>query len=212
MTSAFLNILLFWCLPMLVLVATFLLGLRRSFCCQPSTDPSPKTPPRKESKNASTQEVAVQHFGEGAYDGWQLAREIGGQNWMRIYVRVRGGELGFRVQASADASMEHFLCMLQEWDLVPRWISYAKDTGILSQPRTDLLFLYADFGWRPLPLPSMHCVLEAHVAQYAALPDETLPEGSVVASGQPNLPRFLVTAASAAADEPSRGRGACRRK
>lgn len=96
----------------------------------------------KEKVDASdlpVQEVVEREFGLGCYAGWELAREITGDQWMRIWVRVRDGELGFRLTACADASVSQYICFLQEFDLLPSWIKYAKKSGVLRQLVSSVL-------------------------------------------------------------------------
>lgn len=59
---------------------------------------------------AST-ESAVSHTSfEYDRDGFQLAREILGEQEIRVWVRVRRGELAFRFSANLDASIAETVC------------------------------------------------------------------------------------------------------
>eukprot|EP00966_Prymnesium_polylepis_P194922 4518293-Prymnesium_polylepis.1 len=99
----------------------------------------------------------------------------GGSEWMRIWLRMRNGMLGFRFNCCADASVCQFVCMLQEWDLLPTWVKYARDAGVLRQEVSNELFVFGDFNWRPWPLPAMSVVLRSTLRHCNALRHEQAP-------------------------------------
>lgn len=90
---------------------------------------------------------------------------------------------------------------------MPLWIKYAKEAAILSQPFTNTLYLFAYFSWWPLPLPSMYCVLHAHIRPCAPLPHE-IAASDVQSTGELAVQNnhFLVTVRTPSKDEFDRGR------
>eukprot|EP00966_Prymnesium_polylepis_P267781 6186157-Prymnesium_polylepis.1 len=87
-------------------------------------------------------------------------------------MKIEHGELAFRIQCGADASLSQALCVVQEWDLLPTWIKFAKKAAILRQDVSNELWLYADFNWWPMPMPAMWCLIRLRFQPCLPLPDE----------------------------------------
>lgn len=92
---------------------------------------------------------------------WQLAAELGGEQSMTVYTRVRRGELALRFVVTVDASISELIALLREADLYPTWNPYCTEAGILHLESPLELWAYAAFNCWPLPIPPLFAFVHA---------------------------------------------------
>lgn len=100
----------------------------------------------------------------GRFDGWTHARTLTGEQWLRVYTRVSGHELGVRVHGFALADAATLLSVLREVDLMPQWNRFCDRAELLhvASP-TDIT---AVAGTKlPWPVPPQSLRVRAQVAR-----------------------------------------------
>ena len=91
-----------------------------------------------------------------------------------------------------------YVCVLQEWELLPTWVKYAKSAGILRQLISNEMLFFADFTWRPWPLPPLSVLLRATLRRCQPLRHEQVPPalGESPIKEKPFLVTFSTPSAS----------------
>lgn len=112
-------------------------------------------------------EAAAREFdGEQTWNGWVLAKELRSGDHQRIqtYTRLEDGLISLRFKGCLDSGVAEMLSLVQEFDLMPTWIKYAKAAGTLSQRSAHDFVVYADIDLHMWPIPQLLSLIEVVVA------------------------------------------------
>lgn len=116
-----------------------------------------------ETHSLSPEEAAEAYLPYVDASVWTLARELQGDEWMRIWMRNSGGILRFRMEGSVNASAPEILSIIREVDLLPQWNSFCDRALVLRL--SSATSLWAAAGVRlPWPIPAQALLVHAQVA------------------------------------------------
>lgn len=107
-----------------------------------------------------TPEAAALHKLGAIDSSWMLARELHGDEWMRVWTHSSGGTLDLRVQGRVHGSAAEILSILREVDLLPLWNRYCDGADLrrLVAPND----MWAAAGVRlPWPVPAQALLVHA---------------------------------------------------
>jgi hypothetical protein len=119
--------------------------------------------PAHDPERMSPGTAAAAHLGPIDRAAWSLARELQGDEWMRVWTRSGGGELSLRVEGRVVGTSAEIIGALREFDLLPTWNQYC-DVAEL-QRMISPTEIWAAAGVRlPWPLPAQSLLVHAQVA------------------------------------------------
>jgi hypothetical protein len=134
---------------------------------------------RSSSEPLTPGDASSQYLGPIDRRVWTLAREVHGEQWMRVWTQSSGGDLSLRVEGGVYASAAEILAMLREVDLLPTWNRFCDG----APPPTVITAtdLWASAGVRlPWPVPPQSLTVHALVAR-----DPEAAEGVVAFARSP---------------------------
>jgi len=128
-----------------------------------SLGPPPEAAPASKRRRPASPAAGAREL-LGPFDGWTHARALTGEQWLRVYTRISGHELGVRVHGFAFADAATLLSVLREVDLMPRWNRFCDRAELLhATSPTDIT---AVAGTKlPWPVPPQSLRVRAQVAR-----------------------------------------------
>ena len=117
----------------------------------------------------------------GSLDGWTQARSVHtGDQWMRMFTRLRPGQMGLRFEGECAGGAAQMLSIVRELDLLRTWNRYNDYAQLLrlASPYN----LWAAAGTKlPWPIPKQSLLVHAQLAN-----DPDSPRGVVASAYSPS--------------------------